>query len=88
MSFAQLQLSNDRGTPLVCNNHLTGLLSIIIPPDTSSNATDCLTNHRTWGVYTRIDLFTKWIYSKIGVSSNFVQQSSQIYGSPYFNSKT
>lgn len=87
MSREQFQLSNDRGTPLLCNNHLTGLLSVVTQADNSSaNATVCAANHRTWAVYTKVDLYTKWIYSKIGVPSNFAQQSPQLYGQPYFNS--
>lgn len=66
----QLKVSNDRGTPLVCNNKLVGLLSVIIPRSNSTNTTDaaCDQNLQTMAYYTRVTTFVNWIHSIIGVN--------------------
>lgn len=70
MSENQLRLSNDRGTPLICNNKLAGLLSVIIPVGNSTNSTNqsCSTTLDTMAYYTKIAPYTKWIHSIIGVN--------------------
>lgn len=57
-------LSNeDRGTPLVCNNVLSGVLSVIIPPSNSSgNATaTCFITRKTFATYTKLSQFERWV---------------------------
>ncbi|KAJ6645754.1 Transmembrane protease serine 3, partial [Pseudolycoriella hygida] len=62
----QLQISSDRGTPLVCNNRLSGLLSQILPPQNSSNpSTACENTLKTWAFYTKVSNFTSWIHQTI-----------------------
>jgi len=62
----QLQISSDRGTPLVCNNRLSGLLSQILPPQNESNpAAACETTLKTWAFYTKVSNFTQWIHQTI-----------------------
>lgn len=62
----QFQISSDRGTPLVCNNHLSGLLSQILPPQNVSNtAASCETTLKTWAFYTKVSNYTEWIYQTI-----------------------
>lgn len=60
-------MSSDRGTPLVCNNHLSGLLSQIIPPpqNVSNPATSCESTLKTWAFYTKVSNFTEWIHQTI-----------------------
>lgn len=66
----QLKISNDRGTPLVCNDKLVGLLSVIIPPKNDTNSTEslCSTNLRTMAYYIRVSNYIAWIHSVIGVN--------------------
>lgn len=66
----QLKISNDRGTPLVCNDKLVGLLSVIIPPKNTTNATQsvCDNNLTTPAYYTRVAQYNAWIHSVIGVN--------------------
>ncbi|XP_037042819.1 trypsin-like [Bradysia coprophila] len=62
----QFQISSDRGTPLVCNNHVTGLLSQIQPPRNDSNTSaSCETTLKTWAFYTKVSDFTEWIHLNI-----------------------
>lgn len=68
----QLKINNDRGTPLVCNDKLVGLLSVIIPPN-SKNTTDptqsaCDDNLKTSAYYVRVAQYNGWIHSVIGVN--------------------
>lgn len=62
----QFQISSDRGTPLVCNNHVTGLLSQIQPPKNESSLTaSCEATLKTWAYYTKVSDFTEWIHLTI-----------------------
>lgn len=62
----QLQSSSDRGTPLVCNNRLSGLLSQILPPQNiSTPAASCETTLKTWAFYTKVSNHTAWIHQTI-----------------------
>jgi len=64
----QFQTSSDRGTPLVCNNHLSGLLSQILPPQNISNpAASCETTLKTWAIFTKISNYTEWIHQTIAL---------------------
>lgn len=62
-------ISIDRGTPLICNNKIVGLLSVIIPPGNSTNTTmqTCDSSLKTMAYYTRVSPYNQWIHSKIGV---------------------
>ena len=64
----QLKLSRDRGTPLICDNKLAGLLSIIIPAN-NTNSTDCRKTLKTNAAYINMALYAKWIHNVIGVNS-------------------
>lgn len=66
----QLKINNDRGTPLVCNDKLVGLLSVIIPPKNSTNSTQsvCDSNLVTSAYYVRVAQYNSWIHSVIGVN--------------------
>lgn len=64
----QLRVSRDRGTPLICNNKLAGLLSIIIPANTTNSADFCFKTLQTRAFYTNVALFEKWIHSVIAVN--------------------
>lgn len=70
VSENQLKVSNDRGTPLICNNKLVGLLSMIIPPGNSTNSTAdaCHASLKTMAYYTRVSFYTQWLHSIIGVN--------------------
>lgn len=66
----QLRLNRDRGTPLICDNKLAGLLSLIIPAANIINTTDdCSRTLLTRAYYTNIAIFEKWIHNIIGVNS-------------------
>jgi len=63
---SQFQLSSDRGTPLVCNNHLSGLLSQVLPPENITNPlASCQSTLRTWAFYTKLSSYTQWIHQTI-----------------------
>lgn len=66
----QLIISNDRGTPLVCNDKLVGLLSVIVPPKNTTNSTQsvCDDNLKTSAYYLRVAKYNNWIHSVIGVN--------------------
>lgn len=50
----------------MCNNHLSGLLSQILPPQNVSNpAASCETTLRTWAFYTKVSNYTEWIHQTI-----------------------
>ncbi len=67
LQLNQFQVSSDRGTPLVCNNQLTGLLSQIIPPkNESSPAATCESTLKTWAYFTKVSTYTEWIHQTIG----------------------
>lgn len=55
----ELQKSTDRGTPLVCDYHLSGLLSQIIPPQ-NPNAL-CESTLKFWAFYTNVSNYVEWI---------------------------
>lgn len=65
----QLRLSRDRGTPLICDNKLAGLLSIIIPANTTNSTDICSRTLKTNAYYTKVSLFEKWIHSIIAINS-------------------
>lgn len=60
---AELTANEDRGTPLVCNNVLSGLLSVIIPPSNSTgNATaNCFNTRKTFATYTKVSQYERWV---------------------------
>lgn len=65
----QLKFNQDRGTPLVCNNKVVGLLSVIIPPGNGTNSTNgCDSSLQTMAYYTRVGAFVDWVYATIGNS--------------------
>ncbi|XP_055302820.1 trypsin-like isoform X2 [Sitodiplosis mosellana] len=65
----QLRLSRDRGTPLICDNKLAGLLSIIIPANTTNSTDNCARTLKTNAAYVNVALYEKWIHSIIGINS-------------------
>lgn len=68
ISEDQLRLNRDRGTPLICDNKLAGLLSIIIP-SSITNSTECSRTLQTMAYYTNVVLYEKWLHNVIGVNS-------------------
>lgn len=68
ISEDQLRLNRDRGTPLICDNRLAGLLSIIIP-SSITNSTECSRTLQTMAYYTNVVLYEKWLHNVIGVNS-------------------
>ncbi|KAG4068160.1 hypothetical protein HA402_001585 [Bradysia odoriphaga] len=79
----QFQISSDRGTPLVCNNHVTGLLSQIQPPRNDSNpAASCESTLKTWAFYTKVSDFTEWIHLTIARQQPTVAPGQQPVTSP------
>uniref|UniRef100_A0A1L8DQU9 Putative trypsin n=1 Tax=Nyssomyia neivai TaxID=330878 RepID=A0A1L8DQU9_9DIPT len=59
--------SADRGSALVCNEYLIGLLSSIDPPD-DPFSTDCAQNKRTYAFYTNVEEYGPWIRSVTGMN--------------------
>jgi len=87
----QFQASSDRGTPLVCNNHLSGLLSQIIPPENVSNtAASCESTLKTWAYYTKISNYTAWIHQTIAkqqpIPEPGLPQQSTVTPPPFYTS--
>lgn len=58
---AEYYHSTDRGTPLVCDSHLSGLLSQIIPPQTSDPNNQCENTLKTAAFYTNVTNYVGWI---------------------------
>lgn len=65
----QLKLSRDRGTALICENKLVGILSVIIPPHLTNSTNVCTRSLRTHALYTKVSLYDKWIHSVMAVNS-------------------
>lgn len=66
---SQLKLNRDRGTPLICNNKLVGVLSVIIPSIVTNSTLYCSKTLQTYAYYTNVPLFDKWIHSVIAVNA-------------------
>lgn len=66
---SQLRLNRDRGTPLLCENKLVGILSVIIPPIITNSTNTCRRTLRTHAFYLKVSLYEKWIHSVIAVNS-------------------
>lgn len=66
---SQLKHNRDRGTPLICNSKLVGLLSVIISPNRLNSTTDCIRTLRTYALYVNVPSYEKWIHSVIAVNS-------------------
>lgn len=62
----QLRLNRDRGTPIICDNTLVGILSVIIPANSSEI---CIRTLRTHAYFTKVPLYEKWMHSVIGVNT-------------------
>lgn len=62
----QLRLNRDRGTPIICDNKLVGILSAIIPANSSDI---CAKTLRTHAYFTKVSLHDKWMHSVIGVNT-------------------
>ncbi|GAB0100250.1 Peptidase S1 domain-containing protein [Sergentomyia squamirostris] len=67
MTESQYRYSPDRGSALVCNKVLVGLLSSIDPPDDPFLA-DCSLSKRTYAFYTAVEEYAPWINSVIGLT--------------------
>lgn len=67
--FNQLSLNRDRGTPLICENKLVGILSIIIPSNVTNSIDSCVRTLRTYAYYIEVGLYEKWIHSVMAVNS-------------------
>lgn len=65
MSENQLKISNDRGTPLICNNKLVGCLSEIILPSNSTTNNTCTESLKTNAYFTKVAPYNDWIHSTI-----------------------
>ncbi|XP_059618745.1 trypsin-like [Phlebotomus argentipes] len=63
----QYKFSPDRGSALVCNKVLIGLLSSIDPP-ADPFPTDCLQPKRTYAFYTTVEEYVPWINMVIGLT--------------------
>ncbi|XP_055377370.1 uncharacterized protein LOC129609478 [Condylostylus longicornis] len=66
LSDNHLMTSDDRGTGLVCDSKLIGILSQIIPID---NETECSNFKPFKAIYTRVANHLNWIYEKIAIES-------------------
>lgn len=67
---SQLRVSSDRGTPLICDNKLAGILSIIIAVNKGQfNIDSCTKSLHTYAYYTGMHLYENWIHSVIGVNA-------------------
>lgn len=66
---SQLKLNRDRGTPLICDNKIVGILSVIIPSNVTNSTDYCIRTLKTVAYYVNIALFEKWIHSIIAVNS-------------------
>lgn len=66
----QLKISNDRGTPLVCDDKLVGLLSVIVPPKNTTNSSQsvCDNNMPILAYYSRVSYYNRWIHSVIAAN--------------------
>lgn len=65
---SQLRLNRDRGTALICDNQLAGLLSVIIPSNIT-NSTNCPETKQAPAYYTKVGIYEKWIHSIIAINS-------------------
>lgn len=65
----QLRFNRDRGTPLICDNKIVGVLSVIIPPNIINQTIYCARTLQTYAYYTEIALYEKWIHSVIAVNA-------------------
>lgn len=65
---SQLRLNRDRGTALICDNKLAGLLSVIIPSNVT-NSTNCAETKQTHAYFTKVALYEKWIHSIIAINA-------------------
>lgn len=65
---SQLKLNRDRGTPLLCENKLVGILSIIIPANSTNSTSLCTRTLQTHALYTKVSLYEKWIHSVMAVN--------------------
>lgn len=65
---SQLRLNRDRGTALICDNKLAGLLSVIIPSNVT-NSTNCPETKQAPAYYTKVGIYEKWIHSIIAINS-------------------
>ncbi|XP_055710894.1 chymotrypsin-like elastase family member 1 [Phlebotomus papatasi] len=63
----QYKYSPDRGSALVCNKVLIGLLSSIEPSD-DPFTTDCLQSKKTFAFYTTVEEYVPWINMVIGLT--------------------
>ncbi|XP_055684727.1 plasma kallikrein-like [Lutzomyia longipalpis] len=63
----EYRYSPDRGSALVCNGYLIGLLSSIDPPD-DPFSTDCQQNKRTYAFYTNVEEYGLWIKTVTGMN--------------------
>lgn len=63
---SQLKLNRDRGTPLLCENKLVGLLSVIIPANLTNSTNLCTRTLQTNAFYSKVSLYEKWIHSVMG----------------------
>jgi len=68
VSENQLKISNDRGTPLICNNKLMAILSQILLPSNSTANSTCTGSLKTTAYYTRVAPYSEWIHNVIGVN--------------------
>lgn len=68
VSKSQLLLSNDRGTPMICNNRLAGVLSEIIPANNSTGNGTCTESLKTKAYFTKVSPHVDWVHSIMGVN--------------------
>lgn len=66
----QLRLNRDRGTALICDDKLIGILSVIIPANYSNSTNDfCSNTLQTNAYYTIVPLYLNWIHGIIGTKT-------------------
>ncbi|XP_031619012.1 chymotrypsin-like protease CTRL-1 [Contarinia nasturtii] len=89
---SQLSLNRDRGTPLICDNTLAGLMSAIIPTNITNSTDTCTKTLRTYAYYTRVARFEKWIRSMMNNSPEHMPDGKPIpiipISPPYQNNLT
>lgn len=79
-------MNPDRGTPFVCNNAVSGILSVVLPADnTFYNASSCVNTRKTLAYYTPVFQQYAWINQQI---PNLQQVAATVNTySPAYNGK-
>lgn len=66
---SQLRFNRDRGTPLICDNRIVGILSIIIPTNITNSTDICGKSLQAYAYYINVALYETWTHSVIAINS-------------------